>query len=70
MDASELQDMINRLESLKRRQADLIEEQIELTKKVAEAVTQNDQARDFQAGQRKQTARDRDGDRQARRDGG
>ena len=70
MDAQEIQDMIDRLESLKRRQADLIDEQIALTKKVAEAVLQNDQAREFRAGKRDETRKDQEERRQAKRDGG
>ena len=68
MDAREIQDLIDRLEALKLRHAALIDEQIKLTKKVAGAVVLNDDAHEFQAGQRAQMSRERDSDRQARRD--
>jgi hypothetical protein len=67
VDAREIQDLIDRLESLKKRQVNLLDEQIALTKKVAEAVSQNDEARVYQAGQRDRTSRDRDSDRLSRR---
>ena len=70
MDAKEIQDLIDRLETLKKRQIELINEEIELTKKVAEAITQNDQAREFQAGQRARASKDQEARRRGRRDDG
>jgi hypothetical protein len=70
MDAKEIQDLIDRLEALKKRHVELIDEQIRLTKKIAEGVSQNDQARDFQAGQRDRATRDQEARKQARRDVG
>jgi hypothetical protein len=40
VDAAEIQNLIDRLESLKRRQAELIDEQLELTRLVAEVVSE------------------------------
>lgn len=68
MDAKEIQDLIDRLEALKKRHVELIDEQIKLTKKVSEGISQNDQAHDFRAGQRDQTQRNQEERRQGRRD--
>jgi hypothetical protein len=70
MDTTEIQILIDRLEALKRRHAELIDEQIELTKKVAESVVRNEQSREYLAIELDVAQRDRETRKQARRSGG
>ena len=69
MDTTEIQILIDRLEALKRRHAELIDEQIALTKKVAESVAQNEQSREYLAIELDVAQRDRETRKQARRSG-
>jgi hypothetical protein len=61
MDKSEIQAIIDRLEVLKKRHIELIDEQLALTRKIAESAKESSQAREYLAteGNRAKRGRER-----------
>jgi len=65
VDANEIQALIDRLQSLKKRHVELIDEQIELSHRLAETVAQNEQARAYLAVEQDRWKREHDKSRRA-----
>jgi hypothetical protein len=70
MRKGDIQDLIDRLEALKKRQAGLIDVQHVLDLKLAEAAAQNELAREYLIAELDKVRRERADRKQSRRSGG